>query len=890
VSVLSDVRARLQALVFRRREERELADELRFHLEMEAEYRRGAGLSAEEARRQSIIALGGVERVTEDVRDARGVRLLLDSVGDFRFALRTLGRSAGFTTVAVLTLTVGIGGTAAVFSAVDTVLLQPLPYQQPGQLVRLYQPDSSRLDDRAWVTPVHFLAYRSRTASFEAAAAMRTYSESGADIGTGEGARRIRLLPVSAGYFDVVRVHPELGTGFQVEDEHGYGSGDPAYTGAAKVVLSHRLWREHLAGDRSAVGRTLSLNGRPFVIAGVMPEGFVDPVAGAVDGWVPLDLSQGSNPQNATNHHLTVIARLLPSASIAQAQAELDVLSAALARQYPAASGARARLYPLKQEVVGSSGLALEITLGAVGLVLLLVCVNIANLLLVRGSGRAREFAVRSALGADRTRLIRQMLIESLTLAVAGGAAGLVVARLAMAAIVALAAGRVPRLTALSLDLRLLVFSLLVASLAGVLFGLAPALRAARTQPGDVLRDESRSTTGGAKQSRLRASLVVAQLALAFVLLVGGGLLQASFQRLRQVHLGVRADHVWTFELNLPSARYDSTARARFYEDFASRVEALPGVRAAGGISKLPATGLYHSWGTHASTGPLAGDRRAYGDADQRIVSGEYFRAVGIPLLEGRLFDQRDDVGAPDRVVVSRSLAVGLFPGVSAVGQTLSAGGRASEIIGVVGNVAVDNEGRSALYVYHAHRQWAGERHWALTQVVATTGSAETPLPQLCHLLRELDPGLVAYRPMTLGDAIGRGAAVRLFTMRMIVTFAALALGLAALGLFGVLSYGVKLRSQEFAIRSALGAGPGVIRRMVLRQGLTMAAIGIGVGLLGALALSKLMTSLLFQVSPLDPPVLLSAAAFLAIVAGVAAYLPARRATAVDPRSALQQQ
>jgi len=890
MSVLSDYLERLRALLLRRREERELAAELRFHVESEAEHLRRSGMSEEEAHRQSVIALGGVERVKEEVREARGTGPLEDSVGDFTFALRTLGRNAGFTTVVVLTLAVGIGGTTAVFSAVDAVLLQPLPYQQPGQLVRLYQPDSSRLDERAWVTPVHFLAYRSRTASFEAAAAMRTYSESGADIGTGEGARRIRLLPVSADYFDVVRVHPEVGRGFEVEDENGNGAGDPAYSGAAKVVLSHRLWQEHLAGDRSAVGRTLSMNGRPFLIAGVMPEGYVDPVAGAVDGWVPLDLSPGRDPGNAQNHHLTVIARLRPSASIAQSQAELDVLSAALAREYPAASRSRARLYPLKGEVVGSSSLALEIMLGAVGLVLLLVCANIANLLLVRGTGRAREFAVRSALGAGRTRLVRQMLVESVTLALAGGVAALLVARLGMSAIVALGAGRVPRLAALSLDLRLLAFSLLVATVAGVLFGLAPALRAARTQPGDVLRDESRSTTGGAARSRLRESLVVAQVALAFVLLVGAGLLLASFQRLRQVDLGVGADGVWTFELHLPSARYDSTARSRFYEDFASRVEALPGVRAAGGISRLPATGSYHSWWTRPMSGPLADDSRAQGSMEQRIVSGEYFRAVGIPLLEGRLFDARDDAGAPDRVIVSQSLAVRFFPGVSAVGQTLRAAGRANEIVGVVGDVAVDNEGRTAPHVYHAHRQWAGERHWALTQVVAATGSAGTLLPQLRRVLADLDPGLVAYRPATLGETIGRGAAVRLFTMRLIATFAAVALALAALGLFGVLSYGVKLRSQEFGIRMALGAEQGVIRRMVLRQGLTMAAIGIGVGLLGALALSKLMTSLLFQVSPLDPLVLLGAIGFLAVVAGMAAYLPARRATAVDPRSTLQAQ
>lgn len=319
-------------------------------------------------------------------------------------------------------------------------------------------------------------------------------------------------------------------------------------------------------------------------------------------------------------------------------------------------------------------------------------------------------------------------------------------------------------------------------------------------------------------------------------------------------------------------------------------MEALPGVRAAGGISRLPATGPYHLWGAVARTGPLAAEGASFAEADHRIVSGDYFRAVGIPLLEGRLFDVRDDAGVPDRVVVCRDLALRLFPGVSSVGQRVAGGGRESEIVGVVGDVAVDNEGRASPHVYHSHRQWAGERHWALTQVVATTSSAGTPLPQIRRLLADLDPGLVAYRPMSLADAVGSGAAVRLFTLRMVVTFAAVALALAALGLFGVLSYGVKLRSQEFGIRMVLGAEQGVIRRMVLRQGLTIAAIGIGVGLLGALALSKLMTSLLFQVSPLDPQVLLGAVGFLAVVSAMAAYLPARRATAADPRSALQSQ
>lgn len=890
MSALSDLFARVRALAFRGREERELAEELRFHVEMESEYRQAAGVAPDEARRQSLLALGGVEQVKEDVRDARGTRLLLEGIGDFWYALRTLGRRPGFTTAAVLTLAIGIGGTTAVFSAVNAVLLQPLPFDQPGQLVRLYQPDSSQLDDRMFVTPVHFLAYRSRVASFAGAAAMRTYDESGADIGTGERVRRIRTLPISADYFGVVRVLPALGRGFTADEENGIGSESADAASSAAVVVSHELWMEALGGDRAAVGRSLTMSGRPFTVVGVMPKGYADPVAGAVDAWVPLDLSRGRDPNNAQNHYLTVIARLRPTVPIARAQAELDVLSAALAREYPDAHRARARLYPLKQDIVGGSSRALELLLGAVGLVLLLVCVNVANLLLVRGSERAHEFALRSALGAGRGRLVRQLLMESLTLALAGAFAGLAVARLAMAAIVAVGAGRIPRLAALTLDPWLAGVALGVAVLCAALFGLAPALRVARTQPGDVLREQGRSATGGGGQVRLRASLVVAQVALAFVLLVGAGLLLASFQRLRRVDLGVHVDNVLTFELHLPEARYDSTARARFYETVAQAVAAIPGVRAAGGVSHLPATGSYHNWGMMATTGPFARDRRGAVQAEQRIVSGDFFRAVGIPLVAGRYFDATDEAGSADHVIVSRGLARRIFPGGPALGQKLRTGGRESEIVGVVGEVSVDAEGHPDATIYHAHRQFAGDRNWALVQVVAATGAAEELVPEVRRRLRALDPGLVLFRPMPLADAIGRGAAERVFTLRILLTFAALALALSALGLFGVLSYGVKLRAREFAIRMALGAEPGRIRWMVLGQGLAMTALGIGAGLLGALALSRLMASLVFQVSPLDPAVLVGATVFLAVVGGVAAYLPAHRATAVDPRSALQEQ
>ena len=879
MSVLTDIIERVRSVIFRRRDERELAEELEFHATMEAEQLERGGLNAAEARRRSALALGGVERVKDDVRDARGTRFLHDGQRDVAFALRTLARNPGFATVAILTLAVGIGGTTAVYSAVDAVLLQPLPYQQPGQLVRLYYTDVRRKESGGVVTPVHFLDYRQSMSSFSSIAALFLYSESGADIGTGDNVRRIRLLPVSADYFDVVRVQPSIGRPFGRDEE----------TDAPVVVLSHALWQQQFGGNPAAVGKSLTMDGRSYTVAGVMPDGFADPLAGSVDAWVPGDLRPGRDPDNVDNHYLSVIARLRPDVTIARAQAELDRLSATLAERYPNARYAGARLDPLKEDIVGASSRALQIMLGAVALVLVLICVNLANLLLVRGSDRSREFALRAALGAERRRLVRQTLIESLTLAIAGDIAGIGVAYVAMKAIVSIGAGSIPRLSTLTLEPRLLVFSLAVASLSAVGFGLLPALRAARTQPGDVLREQSRSATSGGVQMRLRQWLVVSQVALAFVLLVGAGLLIASFQRIRQVPLGVRSEGVLAFELHLPDARYDSTARARFYETVAERIAALPGVVAAGGVSKLPATGDFNIWGTRPVTGPLANTERGGIGAQNRVVSGRYFEVVGIPLLDGRLFDDHDDASVPRRVIVSRSLAQRLFPGVRAVGQRLTTGGGDREIVGVVADVALDPQGRSGNgYVYHPHRQYAGDRNWSLVQVVRTTGALDQLQGEVRRVIASLDPQLVMYKPMPLIEAIGRGEAQRVFTLRLLTTFAGVALGLAALGLFGVLSYGVRLRRREFGIRMALGANGGSIRRMVLREGLVVTAIGVAIGLLGAVALSRVLASLVFGVSTLDPRVLAAAAVFMGVVAAFAAYLPAHRATSVEPSSVLQ--
>jgi putative ABC transport system permease protein len=865
MSVISDVTERVRALLFRGREEREMAEEMAFHQEM-------AGRRA----------FGGLEQHKEAVRDARGTRLIEESMADLGWSVRTLAHRPRFTVIAILTLALGVGGVTAVFSAVDAVLLRPLPYAEPQQLVRAYTTFDANPDERSFLSTPYFRAYRTQLAAFSNTAAIYTYDAVGAGIDLGAGAEWMRLLPVSADYFATLRAQPVLGRAFDPQEED---------IGAPVVVLSYAFWERRFHGDRRVLGQSLTMSGVPHTIVGVGADGLRDPIAGAVDAWVPIDIgmneNNGSNSQPG-NHWLTAIARLRPGVSIVQAQAQSDVLGAALAKTYPTGRDVRIALVPLKSDVVGPANRALELMLGAVGLVLLLVCVNVANLLLVRGTERSRELALRSALGARRLRLVRQLLIESGTLALAGGVVGLAVAWVGIRALMRFGAGSIPRLEHLTIDSRMLVSALAISSLSAIVFGLAPALRMSRTDPMSALREHGAGGTPRAEHGRMQAGLVVAQVALAFVLLLGAGLLMASLTRLRQTPLGFTADHVLTFRVALPDATYDSTARTTFYEALAQHLAQLPGVRAAGGVSRLPATGSYHQWGTTAMTGPLAGTRQADAASQNRVVSGDYFNAARIPVLEGRAFDARDDISAPHRIVISRATAQQFFPGVDPIGQRLEAGGRDNVVLGVVGDVALTGDGRTEPFVYYPHRQFAGERNWTLTQLILTAGAPLDAEAEVRRVVAALDPRLVVEESATLDDVIGQGSAQRVFTTRIFASFAGIALILASIGLFGVLSYIVTLRGKEIGIRMALGADRGAVRAMVLRQALVLTALGVGIGLCGAVGLSKVIASLLFDTSPLDPMVLGGAVVFMAVVAGVAAYFPARRATSVEPRLVLQ--
>ena len=662
--------------------------------------------------------------------------------------------------------------------------------------------------------------------------------------------------------------------------------------GARRVVLSDTVWRARFNGDPSLIGTTIRLSAEPYEVAGIAPAGFQDPIAGAVDAWLPYDLDGDTLSEN---NSLAVFGRLRTGVSMEQALSELAVLSESAKQRWPDAKASSIVALPLQHDVAAPSRNLLQLLVIAVGLVLLVACVNVANLVLVRATGRVQEFAIRAALGSSRGRLARQLMIESLVLAGFGGITGLALAALGVNVLQTLGRDALPRLDSVGFNPVVLLFAAVVTMATALACGVMPALRLARSDPNGALMQQSRSATGTRRQGRLRSGLAAAQLALALALLAGAGVLSVSFYQLTNVDLGFRVDRVLTFDVNLPSVRYDAARRAIFQEDLARRLAAIPGVTAAGGTSRLPATGSFHPWPLYIDTGPLAGTRVPQPqDPQHRTVSGEFFKALSIPVLAGRTFDDRDDASAPMRAVVSANLARIAFPGMpleSVVGQRIAVLGRKNtrEIIGVVGDVMIDVYGKPTAAVYSAHRQYAGNRNWALTQVVATDDPPERILPAVRAVVAAIDPELVVYRAAAMTEVVGRGASRERFALVLMGAFAGVSLTLAAIGLYGVLAYTVRQRTPEIGIRMALGATAADVRALVLRQAAIVVGSGLVVGVVGALVLGRWLSSLLFQVSPWDPRILAVTAVLLMITGAVAAWLPARRASRVAPGMAMQE-
>jgi predicted permease len=815
---------------------------------------------------------------------------------DLRYALRTFARAPGFAAAALLSLALGVGANAAIFSVASALLLRPLPYADADRLAILWNRSPGLGIAEDWFSTAQYFDIKTATAHFEQVAIAI-----GANYNlTGDGPpERIGTIRVSSNLLPMLGTRPLHGRLFTPEED---------VEGAAPTaILHHGTWMRRYGGDPGAVGKSLVLNGVSCQIVGILPSSFslrreVMPTLGvAADGEVLLSLPLGPKaPQIRGREDYNILAKLKPGVSFQQAQAEMDSLTARLRQEhpdvYPPNGGLTFGVVPLKDQVVGDARSSLLVLVGAVGFVLLIACANVANLLLSRALDRRKEIAVRAALGAGRARIIRQLLSESVLLAVGGGALGLLLAIWTLDGIRVLGPASVPRLHEITVDRGVLAFTLLLSVLCGVLFGLLPALRLGGLNIHDTLKDANRGMSGaGALWGRgqnVRRLLVVSELALSVMVLVGAGLLIRSFTRLQSVPPGFNANGVLTMELTLTGPRHaDAQAVLESYRQLWTRLAALPGVTAAGGISALPLSQMM-AWGPITVEGRVPPPGEKFINADQRFVAGDYFRAMEIPLISGRLFNEHDIRTNPRVAIVDEFMAHQLWPGVDVVGRRIRLGGSDSTspwmtVVGVVGRVkqdALESDSRIAMYL--AHTQFTSR---AMNVVVRTAADPTTLAAAAIGEIRQIDPDLPVYNVRTMAQRVDESLAQRRFAMLLLTLFAALGLGLATIGVYGVIAYLVNQGTREIGIRIALGATPRGILALVVRHAMTMALVGVGVGLAGALGVARFMRRLLFQIDAVDPATFLSVALLLTVVALLATVLPARRAARVDPTVSLRQ-
>jgi predicted permease len=798
-------------------------------------------------------------------------------VRDARVALRALRRTPAFTAIAIFCLAVGIGANAAIFSVVNAVLLRPLPYAEPERLVRIFE----TLEDQAgWtgsVSQPNFVDWRAQNGSF---AALSAYTTSSRILEGGSEPERVRTLLASANLPALLGVQPLLGRTF------GAGEDEP---GAPRVaMLGEGMWTRRFGADPSVLGRSIRLDGQSFVVVGIMPERAAFPAGGEpADLWIPYVPSR-QEMEARGSHFLAVVGRLKPGVTIDQAHADLSRIADRLEQQYPDAQANRGVVTrSLRETVVGNTRPALLILLGAVGLVLLIACANVANLLLARAATRRHEVALRLALGAGRARLVRQLLVESLLLALAGAVAGSALAWVALRLMAPLVASALPVGAGVQLDGRVFAFLVGASVLSGLLFGLVPALQAARADVRGSLIDAGGKSTAGGAQQRLRGGLVIAEIALSLVLLVGAGLLMRGFIELRGTPPGLDTRNVLTAHIAIPDGKYDSTeAVEQLLRPILEQARALPGVTSASMINLLP---IQNAWtnGSFVVVGRPAPPPGKEPIAEYRVVGTDFFETLGIPVRRGRDFTANE---AQPVVIINEALARKHFPGQDPIGQQL--GGIDSEpmtIVGVVGAVrqaGLDHEPLQEIYL-PLGRLTAG---WVSEMTIALKTSVEPAslTNALRRAVRAVDAGQPVYRVLTMEEVVNESLAGRRLQLWLLGGFAAIALLLAAAGLYGVISYLVAQRTREIGIRVALGAQQGDVVRLVMRHGAMLTAAGVAAGLVGALFLTRLLASLLYGVSPRDPLVFAGFAGALAAVALLATWLPARRATRVDPVVALR--
>jgi putative ABC transport system permease protein len=874
---------------WRQQREEELNEELRSHLQMAVQDRIERGETHEEAEAAVRREFGNVGLVKEVTRQMWGWVWLEQLIQDLRYGLRSLRRAPGFTIVAVSTLGLGIGATTAIFSLVNAILLRQLPFKNPEQLVAV---DSKRTDPgKHPFTIPDFIDYRDQNQTLEQIAAYANWSAS--LTGSGE-AERVQGMRISANAFQLLGVEAVVGRALVPEDD------TPGRQNVA--VLSHGLWQRRFGGDPRLVGQTLSLNGHSYTIVGVLPPQFIFPIQEA-ELAVPLapDADPWRSARTSTNF-LRAIARLKPGVPLAQAEADLTSIAGRMRQQYPAANENMNKLgvtlTPLNEVVVGDYRHALWMLLGAVGFVLLIASINLASLSLARASTRHREMAIRTAHGATRWRLIRQMTTESLLLALSGGLIGLLLAWWGINFLLALSPAGMPRLSEVGLDARVLIFTLAVSLLAGSIFGILPAVKASRVNLNEELKSGGRGGNDGAARNRVRSFLVVAEIAISLILLLSAGLLIKSFSRLQEVRPGFESENLLVVRLSLPRTRYaNRDALISFYDQLQPLLEGMPGVSAVGAVSALPLSTTRASIEFTIEGRPSP--QNEVWVTDYRIASTGYFRAMKIPLLRGREFSEQDNAHTTPVAMISETLARRFWPdGANPVGARLliddnDQGPRPVEIVGVVGDVKhLSLEAEPTPHVYLPLRQihedgvvWmTNNQYWLIRSDVSPLSLASAVQREI----RKVDPEVPASNIKTMEQYLSASVSPRRFNLWLLTVFAASALVLATVGIYGVMSYSVAQRTREIGVRMALGAQRSDILRMVIGHGMLLAVAGLALGLVGALALSRLMGGLLYQVSTTDPATYILLTFFLLLVTLAACLVPARRATKVDPMVALR--
>jgi putative ABC transport system permease protein len=799
-------------------------------------------------------------------------------MNDIRYAFRQLRKSPGFTIVAVLTLALGIGANSAIFSLVNGVLLRPLSYPDAAQIVYFEGENPSLGITDSNISAPDFQDWTAQTQAFSHTAFYWTGGAALAEQG-GEP-ERLPRAGVTTRFFDLLGVQPMLGRSFLEEDDR------PDSTTVA--ILSEGLWKRRFGADRNIVGKSITINTRPVTVVGVMPGGFEFPQNTQI--WTPAGVNSAKEPRD--NRELSALGRLKPGVELAQAQSQISAVNTRLAQAFPDTNkGWEARLSRLHERLVREVRPSLLLLLGAVGFVLLIGCANVANLLLARAAARQKEVAIRTALGASRARIIRQMLTESILLSTIGGALGLVLSFWLIELLISISPPDSPRFTEASLDYRVLAFTLAISAITGLIFGLAPALQSSKLDVSGSLKEGGRSSEGY-RRTKARSLLLIGEVAMSLILLAGAGLLIKSFMRLQEVKPGFNPERVLIASISLPGAKYkENQQRVDFFRTLIERLRALPGVQAAGAGVNLPlnASGYEIGRGFIPEGKPLAPDQAA--NASWSTIAPTYFETLQIPLLAGRTFNERDDAGAPKVVIVNRKVALKHFGSeTAALGKRISIWRDEQfprEIVGVVGETKSGTlEGESDAQIYTPHAQDGG---WGfMTLVIRTTADPSAITTALRREVLALDKDLPIFNVKTMEDVVAASIGSRRLSMLLLSVFAGVALLLAAIGIYGVMAYTVTQRTQDIGIRMALGAQAGDVLRMVVGQGMTLALIGIGVGLAGAWGLTRVIASLLFGVQATDPITFAAISLLLAFVALLACYLPARRAARVNPIEALR--